>query len=247
MIFVDNIYKKLGKTEILKGLSLKVNYKDTFVIIGPSGCGKSVLLKHICGLIKPDKGTIKIFDKFISSISIDELQKLRKKIGFVFQNAALFDSLNVYDNLAFALRRHFKLNEDEIEFKIYKSLKEVGLPETSKLMPSDLSGGMKKRIGLARALILEPKIILYDEPTTGLDPVMTTIIDELICKISEDKKITSVIVTHDLNSVKRTATRIAMHYNGIIIEDKPKEDFFNSENEIVQQFIKGLSKGPIRI
>lgn len=247
MIIVSNLHKKFGSNQVLKGVNLKIYDGESLVILGPSGCGKSVLLKHIIGLMKPDMGEILIDGENITDFSRSRMDSLRMRMGMLFQSAALFDSLNVEENIAFGLRRHTKLTNIAIHHIVSEKLEMVGLPGTNKLMPSELSGGMKKRVGLARAIAMEPEIILYDEPTTGLDPIMTSAIDELHLSLKKRLGVTSIMVTHDLKSAYRVCDRIALHYGGQIVEIGTKDEIINSPNPLVQQFILGEAQGPMTL
>ncbi len=244
MINIVNLYKKIEKKIVLNGLNLHVQRGKITVITGLSGSGKSVLLKTVVGLIKPDSGKIIVDGENISTLRGAKLINLRKRIGFLFQGGALFDSLSVFDNIAFPLREHTKLSKKEIQSKIMQELQEVGLADSANKLPSELSGGMNKRAALARALILNPDCLLLDEPATGLDPVMTKIIYDMIDKIST-KGITVLMISHNLQAVSRIADFIAMICRGQIIEYNIPDKFFTSENPIVQQFISGRAYGPI--
>ena len=247
MIIVSNVHKRFGPKQVLKGVNLKIYDGESLVILGPSGCGKSVLLKHIIGLMKPDSGQVFIDGEDITTYNAAQLDLLRMRMGMLFQSAALFDSLNVEDNVAFALKRHTKLSKLALHHLVSEKLEMVGLPGTNYLMPSELSGGMRKRVGLARAIAMEPEIILYDEPTTGLDPIMTSAIDELHLSLKEKLGVTSIVVTHDMKSAFRICDRVALHYGGQIVKIGTKEDILNSPNPMVQQFIKGESQGPMTL
>ena len=215
------------------------------MIIGPSGIGKSVLLKHIIGLIKPDSGEIYLDGIEITSLDEKGLNKMRRKFGMLFQSAALFDSLTVGDNVAFALKQHTGLPDSVIKKIVAERLAMVGLTEIEKLFPAELSGGMKKRVGLARAIAMDPEIILYDEPTTGLDPIMVTVIDTLTKDLQKKIDVTTIVVTHDIQSTYRIADRIAMLYKGRIEEVGTPEQIKTSQNPIVKQFIEGFPDGPL--
>lgn len=247
MIIISNVYKRFGSNQVLKGINLKIYDGESLVILGPSGCGKSVLLKHIIGLMKPDSGQVLIDGEDITSFDQKRLDALRMRMGMLFQSAALFDSLNVEGNVAFGLRRHTNLSDRAIHHIVSEKLEMVGLPGTNYLMPSELSGGMRKRVGLARAIAMEPEIILYDEPTTGLDPIMTSAIDELHLSLKERLGVTSIVVTHDLKSAYRVCDRIALHYGGQIVEIGSREEIINSPNPVVQQFIRGEAHGPMTL
>ncbi|MDO8528125.1 MAG: ABC transporter ATP-binding protein, partial [Deltaproteobacteria bacterium] len=214
------------------------------VIIGPSGCGKTVLLRHIIGLLKPDRGRLLIDKVDLNALNNVELNRFRQKFGMLFQNAALFDSMNVYENIAFPLKEHTKMDEAKIAKIVEEKLSLVGLEGIQKKMPADLSGGMRKRVGLARAIALEPEIILYDEPTTGLDPIMTEAIDNLILEMQRQLKVTSIVISHDIPSSFRIADQISMVYKGKIIESGTPDDFRKSTHEAAQEFLrKGEGKG----
>lgn len=247
MIELKNIHKSYGDKHVLRGADLEVKKGESVVVIGGSGSGKSVLIKHIIGLIWPDQGTVKIDSTDISTLDEDGLSEIRKKFGMLFQAAALFDSMKVWENVGFGLKRHTKLTAAEIKDIAVQKLKMVGLVNVEDLMPSELSGGMRKRVGLARAIAMEPDILLYDEPTTGLDPIMADAINKLIIKMREKLDITSVTITHDMKSAYKIADTIAMLYNGVIIETGSPHEIENSSNEIVRQFVEGRAEGPIVI
>ncbi|MDD8020290.1 MAG: ABC transporter ATP-binding protein [Acidobacteriota bacterium] len=244
-IKIDNLYKSFGEKEVLKGINLEVEAGEIIVIIGQSGSGKSVLLKHIIGIMKPDAGEIYVDGQQTDSLKEKELLKISRKFGMLFQGAALFDSLTVEENVAFGLRRHTNLSEEEIKRVVAASLERVGLRDIGDLLPYELSGGMKKRVGLARAIAYGPEIILYDEPTTGLDPIRADAINNLILQLKRDLKVTSMVITHDMNSTYKVADRIAMLYDGRIIEVGSPEEIKSSPNPVVQQFINGRATGPI--
>lgn len=239
MIEITELYKSFGDNNVLRGINLVINEGQTFAIIGRSGCGKSVLLKHIVGLLEPDSGTVKIEGQDISKLDENGLYKIRTKFGFLFQGAALFDSLNVEENISLSLvENDYGFSQKEIARKVEEKLELVGLPGIQKLKPSELSGGMRKRVGLARALINDPKYILYDEPTTGLDPVMSDSIDELIKELAEKLNVTSIVVTHDMFSVKNVAHKIAMMHEGKIYFNGTPEEVLNSSDPVVKGFIQ---------
>lgn len=215
------------------------------MIIGRSGCGKSVLLKHIVGLLKPDSGQVLIDNQDVVRLSEKELNQVRLRIGLLFQGAALFDSLSVGENVGFVLREYSDLDEAAIAKRVRDSLELVGLRGVEELMPAELSGGMKKRVGLARAICARPDIVLYDEPTTGVDPIMADGINTLVRQLHDKLKVTSIAVTHDMVSAYKIADSIAMLYNGQIIESGTPEEIRNSKDPIVQQFITGAAHGPI--
>jgi phospholipid/cholesterol/gamma-HCH transport system ATP-binding protein len=245
MILVQEVYKSFGQNHVLRGLNLEVKCGESMVVIGGSGTGKSVLIKCIIGLLHHDRGEIYVDGQEISNLKEKEWNELRKKFGMLFQRDALFDSLSVWQNVGFALRRHTKLADDEIKAITVEKLKLVGLHNVEDLMPAELSGGMRKRVSLARAIAMEPAILLYDEPTTGLDPIMANVINDLIVTMREKLEVTSIAITHDMNSAYRIADRIAMLYQGKIIEVGTADEIKASRDPIVQQFIQGEIKGPI--
>jgi len=239
LIKYEDVYKSFGTKQVLDGANLDVKAGEVLTIIGGSGTGKSVMLKLLMGLLEPDSGNVFFGDENIVDKSEEELLEIRKKIGMLFQSSALFDSLTVYENIAYPLREHTKIPENEIEKKIKDKLSLVNLFNVERLYPAELSGGMKKRVALARAIVFEPCLILYDEPTTGLDPSTSNLINELIINLQKKLKVTSIVVTHDMNSVKMIADRIAMLYKGKIIVEGPAESVLNSEDEIVSDFVTG--------
>jgi len=239
MIEIKNLHKSFGKNYVLRGIDLKINTGESLAIIGKSGCGKSVLLKHIVGLLNPDEGYVKVDGVSINDANKKELYKIRRKFGFLFQGAALFDSMTVFENVSLPLiENNFGFSKKEIERIVNEKLELIGLPNIQDLKPSELSGGMKKRVALARALVTNPEYILYDEPTTGLDPIMSDSIDELIKELNEKLKVTSIIVTHDMFSVKNTAERIAMIHEGKIYFTGTPQDFLESKDSVIENFIK---------
>jgi phospholipid/cholesterol/gamma-HCH transport system ATP-binding protein len=246
MIEVIDLYKTFGGKKVLQGMNLTINKGETVVVIGQSGSGKSVLIKHMIGLLKPDSGQIRIDGVDICCLLEDEFYKLRRQFGMLFQAAALFDSLTVGQNVGFGLERYTDMSPDEQKIIITESLAKVGLRGVEDLMPFELSGGMKKRVGLARAIAYSPEIILYDEPSTGIDPIRADAINDLIIQMKEDLGVTSVVITHDMVSAYKIADKIAMLYEGKIIEEGTPSEIENSKNEIVQQFIHGNAQGPIK-
>lgn len=245
MIQIIDVVKKLGGHIVLSGVNLNIDKGQTTVIIGRSGCGKSVLLKHIVGILRPDKGRVIINDKEIDKLSEKELNKERLKMGLLFQGGALFDSLTVGENVAFGLTEHDHFSEKEIAERVEESLCMVELGGIQNLMPSELSGGMKKRVALARVLCIKPEVILYDEPTTGVDPITADSINELIINLHDKLKITSVVVTHDMVSAYKVADKIAMLYQGKIIAEGTPTEIQNTTHPVVHQFITGAANGPI--
>jgi len=245
MIEIINLSREFGENKVLKNLNLVVKSGEAMVIIGRSGCGKSVLLKHMIGLLKPDFGQVVIDGDDISQMEEHDMDALRLKFGMLFQGAALFDSMTVGENVGFALKEHTNMLEDQIREKVAKALSMVGLKGIEALMPAELSGGMKKRVGLARAICNDPKIILYDEPTTGVDPIMADAVNDLIIDLNHKLKVTSIVVTHDMVSAYKIADRIAMLYDGKIIAVGTPDEIKNTKDPVVAQFITGASKGPI--
>jgi len=242
MIEISNLHKSFGPSPVLRGVDLTVAESERLVIIGGSGCGKSVLLRHIAGLTKPDKGHLKIDGQDIVPLSERELNPIRKKIGVLFQGAALFDSLDVFQNVAFSLIEERKLGMTEIRKRVEETLDMVDMGSQEDKKPSELSGGMRKRIGLARAIINRPHIILYDEPTTGLDPQIADSINRLILKLSNNLKVTSIVVTHDMVSAYMVGTRMAMLHQGKILVSGAPDTIQKSPDPIVQHFIHGISE-----
>ncbi len=239
-------YRVGGKT-ILRRVDLHVEKGETVAVMGMSGAGKSTMLKCLAGLLRPSAGRILIGDVDIARMRESQLDAVRRRIGMVFQYAALFDSLNVYENVSFGLRRHTQLTEQEMVETVRRKLAVVGLPRTEQLMPAELSGGMQKRVGLARALALDPEIVLYDEPTAGLDPITSATIAELIAKTRDELGVTSVVVSHDIPTIKRVSNRIAMLHEGRIVAIGTVEEMENHPNPVVKQFMEGSTEGPIRI
>ncbi|MCP4138571.1 MAG: ABC transporter ATP-binding protein [bacterium] len=247
MIELRNIYKEFENRVVLNGISMLIKEGETFVIIGMSGTGKTVTLKHIAGLLDPDGGDVLIDSIPMSDSTKAVKEKLRRKMGVVFQSGALINWLSVVDNVALPLREHRSFPEEEIERLVDEKLRLLQLGDAKNKMPAEISGGMKKRVCLARVLVRNPEIILYDEPTSGLDPVMSNVINELIKKMQHEFGVTSVVVTHDMESAYYIADRIAVLYNGSIIQCDTPERIRNTENPIVKQFITGGLSGPINI
>jgi phospholipid/cholesterol/gamma-HCH transport system ATP-binding protein len=242
MIKLENVSMAFRNKQVLDNISLDIAEGEIMVIIGPSGSGKSTILRLMIGLLKPSSGEIWINGQEISRASEEDLNVIRQKMGMVFQYSALFDSMTVGENVAFGLRQHTALSEEEIGRAVRRRLRMVGLAGQEGVMPSELSGGMKKRVSLARAIAVNPQIVLYDEPTAGLDPIMSTTIDRLICSTRRILNVTSVVVTHHMSSAFNIADRIAMIYGGRIIEIGTVSDIKKSANPIVQQFIHGWSR-----
>lgn len=239
MIEIKNLHKRFGQNNVLNGIDLVIPQGETTVIIGKSGCGKSVLIKHIVGLLQPDDGYIKVEGEIINDLDQKSLYSIRKKFGFLFQGSALFDSMTIEENVGLPLVESKNgFTKSEIQKSVSEKLELVGLPDVQNLKPAELSGGMKKRVGLARALITNPGYILYDEPTTGLDPIMSDSIDSLIKELSNKLKVTSVVVTHDMYSVKNIADRVAMIHDGKIYFTGAPEELLNSTDKVIMDFIK---------
>ena len=244
MITIRNLWKKYGKNQVLAGLDLDVKTGETLVILGRSGIGKSVLLKHIIGITKPDEGMIDVNGHKISELSGPELYKVVLNMGMLFQGAALFDSMDIYENIAFFLREHGHLPEEEISQRVAKALAMVGLEEVEEKMPSELSGGMRKRAGLARLIVYRPTLILYDEPTTGLDPITSMQINELIVKTQSELKATSIVVTHDILSALYVGDRLALIENGKIAHISDPDTFMKIDDPIIEFLRKTISEDP---
>ncbi|MDQ5988264.1 MAG: ABC transporter ATP-binding protein [Syntrophus sp. SKADARSKE-3] len=247
MIKLIDLHKSFGSQKILNGLHMDIEDGKTTVIIGRSGGGKSVLLKHIIGLLKPDSGQVVVDGVDITKLDDHDLNDVRKKFGMLFQEAALFDSMNVFDNVAFPLREHTEMKASEIRDVVTDRLHAVGLSGIELKMPSELSGGMRKRVGLARAIALRPRIVLFDEPTTGLDPVMTEAINQLIMNTQKSFDLTCVVISHDIQSIFKIGHKIAMLYEGRIIAYGSPDEIQTSENPVIRQFLAGSTDGPIRI
>jgi phospholipid/cholesterol/gamma-HCH transport system ATP-binding protein len=245
MIEIIDLHKSFGKLAVLRGVNLTIEKGESMTVIGGSGSGKSVLIKHIIGLLHPDKGRVIVEGQLMNSLDEFGLNELRKKFGMLFQMAALFDSLSVWENVGFSLKQHTKLSDKEIREIATQKLALVGLKDVEDKMPSELSGGMKKRVGLARAIAMDPAIILYDEPTTGLDPIAADAINDLIVDLRKKLGVTSVSITHDMHSAYKISDRIAMLYKGEILDTGTPDQIRNSANPIVQQFITGSAVGPI--
>ncbi len=242
--FID-VYKSFGSNKVLQGLNMGLPEGMISMILGPSGTGKSVCIKHIVGLLYPDSGDVVVHGQSVPSLSDAELFEFRRQFGVLFQDGALFGSLNLYDNVAFPLRQHTEKGEEEIAEIVNRRLREVGLGDAGQKMPNELSGGMRKRAGFARALVLDPQIVLFDEPDSGLDPVRTALLCELIKEIHAENGGTYVVITHDIMSARRVAEYIAVLWRGRIVEAGLAQDLFDSENPFVKQFLSGESAGPL--
>jgi len=242
--FVE-VHKAFGRNKILHGLNLGIPEDKISMIIGPSGTGKSVCIKHMVGLLYPDEGDVLVHGESVPNMPDDRLFEMRKKFGVLFQDGALFGSMDLYDNVAFPLRQHTDKGEGEIEEIVMRRLREVGLEDSREKAPNELSGGMRKRAGFARALVLDPDIVLFDEPDSGLDPVRTALLCELIKEVHEENGGAYVVITHDIMSAKRVAEYIAVLWKGRIVESGPADELFDSENQFVRQFLAGASQGPL--
>ncbi len=237
VISIKDLYKSFGNNHVLQGIDLDVFRKENVAVLGRSGTGKSVLIKIVCGLLKPDSGFVNVLGKEVDKLGIRNLMELRKQVGFSFQNSALYDSMTVRENLAFPLVRNAKhLSRQDVKNEIESVLEDVGLLQTINQMPSELSGGQRKRIGIARTLILRPQIMLYDEPTSGLDPITCIEINNLINHVRHKFNTTSIIITHDLTCAKSTGDRVAMMYEGKFIKQGTFEEVFNTDDERIQNF-----------
>ncbi|MGK2955894.1 MAG: ABC transporter ATP-binding protein [Solirubrobacterales bacterium] len=244
-IEINNLTKQFGRTRILNGLNLGLPDDQISMVLGPSGTGKSVLIKHIVGLLYPDSGDVVVKGQSVPELSDDDLFEMRKKFGLLFQDGALFGSMNIFDNVAFPLRQHTDKGEEEIEDICTRRLREVGLGEAHYKMPNELSGGMRKRAGFARALVLDPEIVMFDEPDSGLDPVRTALLCELIKEVHAESGGCYMVISHDLGTARRIADFIAVLWKGKIVESGPKEKLFDSENEFVHQFLRADVTGPL--
>jgi phospholipid/cholesterol/gamma-HCH transport system ATP-binding protein len=242
--FVE-VHKAFGRNKILRGLNLGIPENKISMILGPSGTGKSVCIKHMVGLLYPDEGDVLVHGESVPNMADDELFEMRKKFGVLFQDGALFGSMDLYDNVAFPLRQHTDKGEDEIEDIVMRRLREVGLEGSRDKAPNELSGGMRKRAGFARALVLDPEIVLFDEPDSGLDPVRTALLCDLIREVHEENGGTYVVITHDIASARRTPDYMAILWRGKIVEAGLRDELFGSENKFVRQFLAGDSAGPL--
>jgi phospholipid/cholesterol/gamma-HCH transport system ATP-binding protein len=242
--FID-VHKSFGRNKILRGLNMAIPDDRISMILGPSGTGKSVCIKHMVGLLYPDQGDVLVHGESVPNMTDDELFEMRKKFGVLFQDGALFGSMNLFDNVAFPLRQHTDKGEEEIAEIVRARLVEVGLGHSEDKFPNELSGGMRKRAGFARALVLDPDIVLFDEPDSGLDPVRTALLCELIQEIHEENGGAYVVITHDIMSARRVAEYIAVLWKGRIVESGPAQELFDSDNAFVRQFLSGESQGPL--
>ncbi|MDH3891130.1 MAG: ABC transporter ATP-binding protein [candidate division Zixibacteria bacterium] len=247
MIQISNLHKQFDHREVLSGVDLKVNKGESIVVIGQSGCGKSVMLKHLVRLLEPDSGRITFDDADISKLHGRRLIDMRRRYGMLFQSAALFDSLTVAENVGLGLKEERVHTRSEIDAIVSEKLSMVGLPGSGDKFPDELSGGMRKRVGLARAIAAEPEVLLYDEPTTGLDPITADMINDLIVDLNTKLNVTSIAVTHDMTSAYKIADRIVMLYQGRVEFDGTPDEIRNSSNEVVKQFITGSATGPIQV
>ena len=238
---LKGLRKSFGKQTVLNGIDLHIRQGETLVVLGQSGTGKSVLLKLIIGLQKPDEGSVRIHEQEITDLPLEQLNAVRKKMGFLFQDSALYDSLTIEENVAFPLRRHNHMPQTEQKDHTHKLLASVGIAEHSKKMPAQISGGMKKRVGLARALVMEPDIMLFDEPTAGLDPITAAEIEELILKLQEEHNMASIVVTHDLHGAKTVSDRLALIHEGNILIEGTFKDLQKSKEPFVSKFLRGDS------
>jgi phospholipid/cholesterol/gamma-HCH transport system ATP-binding protein len=245
MVECDDLYKAFEGNQVLEGVSCQVPSGRITVVMGPSGTGKSVLLRHIVGLLTPDRGDVRVAGRSVPQLSEDELLELRRNIGMLFQDGALFSSMNLYDNVAFPLRQHTRKSEKDIREIVMERLKEVGLSGAEKRMPNELSGGMRKRAGFARALVLEPEILLFDEPDSGLDPVRTALLCELIKEIQQKYHATGIVISHDIKSCFNIADHVVLLHGGKVVEQGTKEQLQKSDNEFTRQFIHGAVEGPL--
>ena len=247
MIKITDLKKSFNSKKVLDGVNLDIEKGKITVIIGRSGEGKSVLIKHIIGLLKPDSGQILLDGQDITKMTERELNEVRRRFGMLFQGAALFDSLTVGENVAFPLREHAGMPEADLKEVIKEKLRLVGLKNVENMMPADLSGGMKKRVGLARAIAMDPEIVLFDEPTTGLDPIMSDNVATLILDTQRDLKTTYIVITHDISLTYKIADKVAMLHEGKIVEQGDVEYVKSSVNPILRQFVEGRAEGPIKV
>lgn len=247
-IVYEDVHKAFGDFQVLRGINLTVPRGCVTVVIGRSGTGKSVTIKHIMGLLRPDKGRIWVGDDELTAMSDRELRRVRLRFGMVFQHAALFDSMDVYENVAFPLREHTRDRERTIRAKVTELLAQVGLSGSERKIPSELSGGMRKRVGLARALVRDPEFLLYDEPTTGLDPILTAAMDKLIADTNTARpELTSLVISHDMHAVLSIADKIVMLNEGLVVHEGTPDFFRQSDDPLVRQFLAGSLDGPMKV
>ena len=245
MIRLENLWKSFGPQEVLRGVSLRVGPGEFMALIGLSGSGKSLLLKHLVGLIQPDRGTVTVDGHDLAQLSRRDLEALRSRIGFVFQSGALFDSMTVFDNVAFPLREKTRLGESAIRRLVMDELSQVGLSEAGEKYPAQLSGGMLKRVALARTLVRKPEIILFDEPTTGLDPVVSRSILQLFDQVHQQRKVTGILVSHEIPAIFDIVQQVAMLHEGTVLASGPTDQIRNSSDPVIAQFVNGNPEGPI--
>lgn len=245
MIEISHLHKSFGNHVILNDLNLTIREGETKVVIGRSGTGKSVLLKNIIGILRPDSGSVKIDGTEVTTLNERDYNKIRMQMGMVFQGGALFDSMNVAENVAFVLDEFMNVEKKVVRAKVERCLGMVGLSGIEEMMPSELSGGMRKRVSLARVLCMEPRIIFYDEPTTGVDPITSDVINNLIVDLRHKLKVTSIVVTHDMNSAYKVADNIVMLYHGQVVAEGTPKEIQSTKHPVVKQFINGEAKGPI--
>jgi phospholipid/cholesterol/gamma-HCH transport system ATP-binding protein len=243
--YVQDLYKSFGSFEVMRGLSIEFKPGAVTTILGPSGTGKSVLLKHMVGLLEPDDGLVSIFGKDMWEIEERERAELRKRFGVLFQDGALFGSMNIYDNVAFPLRKHTDMSEKDIKDVVKYRLQEVGLEAAETKAPNEISGGMKKRAGFARALVMNPEIVLFDEPDSGLDPVRTSLLNDVILKVHEEDKGTYVVVTHDIRTAQKVSDYVGLIWKGQVVYYGPAQEAFEHDDPFVRQFLAGDSVGPL--
>ena len=245
VVEVTDLFRKFGNRTVIDGISLKVHRGETLVIMGGSGCGKSTLLRHIIGVMKPNTGSVQIFGEEITTMNDRELDDVRRRFGMLFQSGALLASLTVGENVALPLQQHTDMSAEEIQERVARKLQTVGLNGFENLKPAEISGGMRKRVGLARALALDPELLFSDEPTSGLDPIMTAVVDKLTLELTQGEGMTAVVVTHDMTSAFRIATRMIMLGRGTIIAQGTPDEIRTSPDPEVQQFINGEADGPM--
>jgi phospholipid/cholesterol/gamma-HCH transport system ATP-binding protein len=245
VVGAEDVHVLFGRRHVLSGVDLRVRRGETLVILGGSGSGKSTLLRSLIGALEPDQGRVRLFGRDIYELDGDELDATRKRFGILFQSGALYNSMTVGENVALPLREHTKLDEDIIRIMVKMKLELVGLRDFESLMPAQISGGMRKRVGLARALALDPEVIFYDEPGAGLDPIMAGVIDKLICDLSQKLGVTSIVVTHEMGSAFRIADRMVLLYEGKVVAEGSPQEFKNSSDPLVRQFVNGEPDGPI--